>query len=208
MPIRSSISAGAFEPDPHALATSHPAPLILIERSDSARPTHATFDHQGRRAHDSVACLLTTGVEITPSLARPHLTALRSKAVAFLRLRKPTSGPHCRESRRSTTAASLPLGEHMNPNAITAATSLSRSNLRRCACRHPAILRFTSRCWRLFRLSLGAHAPIPLGIMSEAEGQVGAETEASDLTGVLLRKRTRIRTISSEMRWVSWIPNT
>jgi rare lipoprotein A len=69
----------------------------------------------------ALACLLTTGVEIAPSLARPHPTDLRSKAVAFARatkanLRSASSGI-ASVYHGGVTAT----GEHMNPNAMTAA---------------------------------------------------------------------------------------
>lgn len=69
----------------------------------------------------ALACPLTTGVEIAPSLAGPHPTDLRSKALAFAwatkaDLRSASSGI-ASVYHGGVTAT----GEHMNPNAMTAA---------------------------------------------------------------------------------------
>jgi rare lipoprotein A len=69
----------------------------------------------------ALTCVLATGVEITPSLARPHPADLRSEAGAFARatkadVRSALSGIASVYHDRMTAS-----GEHMNPNAMTAA---------------------------------------------------------------------------------------
>jgi rare lipoprotein A len=70
----------------------------------------------------ALTCVLATGVEITPSLARPHPADLRSEAGAFARATK----ADVRSSALSGIASvyhdrMTASGEHMNPNAMTAA---------------------------------------------------------------------------------------
>ena len=69
-----------------------------------------------------LACILATGVEITPSLARPHSTAdLRSEAGAFARATKADFGSALSGIASVYHDRMTASGEHMNPNAMTAA---------------------------------------------------------------------------------------
>jgi rare lipoprotein A len=69
----------------------------------------------------ALACLLATGAEITPSLARLHPADLRSEALAFARATK--AGFRSASSGLASVYHSgvTATGEHMNPNAMTAA---------------------------------------------------------------------------------------
>jgi rare lipoprotein A len=69
----------------------------------------------------ALACLLATGVEITPSLARPHPTDLRSEVVAFARATKADFRSALSGVASVYHGGVTATGEHMNPNAMTAA---------------------------------------------------------------------------------------
>jgi hypothetical protein len=68
-----------------------------------------------------LACLLTTGVEITPSLARPHPTDLRSEAVAFARATKADFRSALSGIASVYRGGGTATGEDMNPRAMPAA---------------------------------------------------------------------------------------
>lgn len=69
----------------------------------------------------ALACLLATGVEITPSLARLHATDLRGEAVAFARATKADFRSASSGIASVYHGGVTATGEHMDPNAMTAA---------------------------------------------------------------------------------------
>jgi peptidoglycan lytic transglycosylase len=69
----------------------------------------------------ALACLLATGGEITPSLARAHPRDLRSEAVAVARASKADFGSALSGIASVYHGGVTATGEHMNPNAMTAA---------------------------------------------------------------------------------------
>jgi len=69
----------------------------------------------------ALTCVLATGVEITPSLARPHPADLRSEAGAFARATKADVGSALSGIASVYHDRMTASGEHMNPNAMTAA---------------------------------------------------------------------------------------
>jgi rare lipoprotein A len=69
----------------------------------------------------ALSCLLATGAGITPSLARPHPTDLRSEAMAFARATKADFRSALSGIASVYHGGITATGEHMNPNAMTAA---------------------------------------------------------------------------------------
>ena len=69
----------------------------------------------------ALACLLATAVEITPSLARPHPTDLRSEVVASARTTKAEFRSAFSGIASVYRGGVTATGEHMNPTAMTAA---------------------------------------------------------------------------------------
>jgi len=69
----------------------------------------------------ALACVLATGVEITPSLARPHPADLRDESGALARATKADFGSALSGIASVYHDRLTATGEHMNPNAMTAA---------------------------------------------------------------------------------------
>ena len=69
----------------------------------------------------AVACVLATGVQITPSLARPHPADLRNEFRAFARATKANPGSTVSGIASVYHDRITANGEHMNPAAMTAA---------------------------------------------------------------------------------------
>jgi len=69
----------------------------------------------------ALACVLATGVQITPSLARPHPADLRNESGAFARATKADVGSALSGIASIYHDRITATGEHMNPNAMTAA---------------------------------------------------------------------------------------